>query len=102
MSQRGEAGTPLISCRFAADPSRIDLRVPRWTEGLWMAVEPGLSSALEWRKSNASGGNQECVEVAKRGASILVRDSRNPSGAVLAFDPEQWGAFLSRIQGEDE
>lgn len=65
-----------------------------------MAAETGLSSALKWRKSSASAGSGECVEVAKRGVSILVRDSRNPSSAVLSFDPEQWVTFLSRVRGD--
>ncbi len=67
-----------------------------------MAAEPGLNYALNWRKSNASGGGGECVEVAQRGASILIRDSRDPSGAVLVFGPERWSALLSRIRSESE
>lgn len=65
-----------------------------------MAAETGLNSALEWRKSSTSAGSGECVEVAKRGVSILVRDSRNPSSAVLSFGREQWVAFLSRVRGD--
>jgi hypothetical protein len=63
-----------------------------------MAAEPGLNSALEWRKSSASQGSGECVEVSKREASILVRDSSNPASVVLSFGPEQWGAFLRRVR----
>jgi hypothetical protein len=65
-----------------------------------MAAETGLNSALKWRKSSASSGSGECVEVAKRGVSVLVRDSRYPSTAVLSFGPEQWVAFLSRVRGD--
>jgi uncharacterized protein DUF397 len=63
-----------------------------------MAGDPGLSSALNWRKSSASGGGADCVEVAQRGASILVRDSRDPSGALLVVGPDQWCALLSRVR----
>jgi hypothetical protein len=63
-----------------------------------MAAEPDPNFALEWRKSSASQGSGECAEVTQRGASILVRDSRDPSGTVLSFGPRQWGAFLSRVQ----
>lgn len=65
-----------------------------------MAAEPGLDPALKWRKSRASGASGGCVEVAKRGLPVLVRDSRNASGTVLAFGPEQWRAFLGRIRSE--
>ncbi len=63
-----------------------------------MAVEPGPDFALEWHKSTASQGSGECIEVATRRASILVRDSRDPSGAVLTFGRRQWGAFLGRVR----
>jgi hypothetical protein len=65
-----------------------------------MAGDPGLGSALNWRKSSGSSGGGECVEVAQRGASILVRDSRDPSGAVLVLGPEQWDALLRRVRSE--
>jgi hypothetical protein len=67
-----------------------------------MAAEPGLDCALNWRKSSASVGNGECVEVAQREPSVLVRDSRDPSGAVLAFDRRQWRTLLTRIRSETE
>jgi hypothetical protein len=36
-----------------------------------------------WRKASYSGGNNQCVELAAFGA---VRDSKNPSGPILAVD----------------
>jgi hypothetical protein len=48
---------------------------------------------LLWKKSTASGtGN--CVEVAITGAAVLVRDSKDPLGPILAFSREEWKAFL--------
>jgi len=29
---------------------------------------------------------------------FLIRDSKNPDGAVLAFAPAEWSAFISRIK----
>jgi hypothetical protein len=61
-------------------------------------------STLVWRKSSATADQGNCVEIAcdtgiaREGPSLLVRDSRDPSGAVLAFSPAQWSAFLRRIQ----
>ncbi|MET7708896.1 DUF397 domain-containing protein [Micromonospora sp. NPDC005413] len=46
------------------------------------------STGARWRKSVRSGpdgGN--CVEVA-------VRDSKDPTGPVLAFTPDAWRAFV--------
>jgi len=47
-----------------------------------------------WRKATRSGSNGQCVEVRDRGEAIDVRDSKNPSGAVLTFTPAEWDAFL--------
>ena len=51
---------------------------------------------LVWRKSTrsgAQGGN--CVEVAELpDGGMAVRDSKNPTGAVLNFTKGEWDAFL--------
>ncbi len=48
-----------------------------------------------WRKSSASDGAEgTCVETAWTGETVLVRDSKQRRGAVLAFRPEAWTAFL--------
>jgi Domain of unknown function (DUF397) len=58
-------------------------------------IEPGAT----WRKSTYSstqGG--ECVEVAMTGSRILVRDSKDPDGAKLAFTTSEWAAFLAGVR----
>ena len=46
-----------------------------------------------WRTSSYSGPNGgECVEVAVAGA-VLVRDTADRSGPVLAFTADVWRAF---------
>lgn len=54
----------------------------------------------QWRKSSYSGGNGGgCVEVARNLPGIVaVRDSKDPDGPGLAFAPDEWAAFLSRIK----
>ncbi len=53
-------------------------------------------SGLSWMTSSYSNGaGGMCVEVAPLGAGMVVRDSKNPAGAVLAFSAAEWDAFLS-------
>ncbi|OKI57858.1 DUF397 domain-containing protein [Micromonospora sp. CB01531] len=51
-----------------------------------------------WRKSSRSG-NGECVEVADNVPGVVgVRDSKDPTGPVLAFDPRTWRAFVEHVK----
>jgi hypothetical protein len=56
------------------------------------------TSCLAWRKSTVSHGTNECVEVAAKGQSVLVRDSRDPSGPTLTFRAQEWITFLENVQ----
>jgi hypothetical protein len=48
-----------------------------------------------WKKSSKSGGNGgSCVEVRRRDSTIQVRDSKDPDGPMLTFNPEEWEAFV--------
>ncbi|ADP84866.1 DUF397 domain-containing protein [Frankia sp. AgB1.9] len=57
----------------------------------------GVETArLGWRTSSYSNGaGGMCVEVAPLGHGMVVRDSKNPAGAVLAFSAAEWDAFLA-------
>lgn len=49
---------------------------------------------LLWKKSTASGSGN-CVEVAKTGEVILLRDSKDLSRPALTFSSSEWEAFLA-------
>jgi hypothetical protein len=58
------------------------------------APEP---DGIVWRKSSYSAGNGGCVEVATTTDRVLVRDSKDPDGPVLAVTPAAWRAFLATV-----
>lgn len=60
-----------------------------------MAAE--VAGDASWFKSSFSQGNGECVEILRTGESIRVRDSKDPSGPVLAFTHGEWRAFLAEF-----
>ncbi|MFD7704942.1 DUF397 domain-containing protein [Streptomyces caelestis] len=48
-----------------------------------------------WFKSSySSGEGGECVEVAATSKAVLVRDSKQPAAARLAFGREAWDGFV--------
>ncbi|MDG6107580.1 DUF397 domain-containing protein [Dactylosporangium aurantiacum] len=49
-----------------------------------------------WRKSR-SCANAACIEVARDDARFLVRDSKDPDGARLAFTPQDWSLFIGAV-----
>ena len=52
-----------------------------------------------WRKSSYSGSSgNDCVEVAKSDAAVLVRDTANRDGAVLAVDSAAWRRFAASLR----
>ncbi|GAA1814458.1 DUF397 domain-containing protein [Planosporangium flavigriseum] len=56
-------------------------------------------SRARWRKSSRSNGGGQCVEVADNLPGVVaVRDSKDPSGPALTFNPSEWAAFVGGVK----
>ncbi|QKW52186.1 DUF397 domain-containing protein [Streptomyces buecherae] len=60
----------------------------------------------KWIKSSYSASNGgECIEWAPahaaRAGVVPVRDSKDPSGPTLAFEPAAWSAFVAGVKAGD-
>jgi hypothetical protein len=56
-------------------------------------------SRAQWRTSSYSGTNGNCVEVAAdSGPRVLVRDTKDRGGPVLAFRPSAWREFADQVK----
>jgi Domain of unknown function (DUF397) len=60
-------------------------------------AHPDLSR-VGWRRSTYSGSNGNCVEVGAGDPAVLVRDTKNRAGAVLAFTPDAWHLFAEAVK----
>ncbi|MBC3992015.1 DUF397 domain-containing protein [Streptomyces sp. AC563] len=56
-----------------------------------------------WFKSSYSGNNGgDCVEVGAGVPSVIpVRDSKDPHGPALTFEPAAWNAFITAVKAGD-
>jgi Domain of unknown function (DUF397) len=61
-------------------------------------VSDAEHTGLPWRKSSASAGGGNCVEVAMGLRAVYVRHSANIGGPVLAFLHSEWEAFLDGVR----
>jgi hypothetical protein len=58
-----------------------------------------LNSDYQWVKSSLSFSNGNCVEVASLpDGEVAVRNSRDATGPVLRFTPDEWHAFLGGVR----
>lgn len=60
---------------------------------------PNLSDATWYKSSHSTGNDATCVEVAQNLPNIVaVRDSTDPEGPALIFDPAAWRSFTERLR----
>jgi hypothetical protein len=57
----------------------------------------GLDNVLKWRKSSRCEGGA-CIEIAIQGHAILLRNSVDPDGPVLAFTPAAWRDLIASVK----
>ncbi|MBF6172981.1 DUF397 domain-containing protein [Nocardia blacklockiae] len=56
-------------------------------------------SGAKWFKSSRSGSQKDCVEVAHLdGGMVGMRDSKDPNGPALVFQPAEWDAFTAGVK----
>lgn len=56
-------------------------------------------SEAHWFKSSRSRDANACVEIAHLAeGSVGVRDSKNPTGPALVFNPDEWDAFNANVR----
>lgn len=55
--------------------------------------------SADWRKSTYSGGNGgDCVEVGTAVAGVVVRDTANRAGVMLALPAAAWWVLLTEVR----
>jgi hypothetical protein len=66
------------------------------------AVADGATNATsaQWRRSSLCA-NSGCVEVAITPAQVMVRHSDQPNGPVIAYDHDEWRAFVGGVRAGD-
>ncbi|OKK05803.1 toxin [Streptomyces sp. CB03234] len=71
-----------------------------WIKSSYSTDDGPSCVEVAWVKSSYSGADgPSCVEVAATPGTILVRDSKNPTGPRLAFAPTTWATFLPYASG---
>jgi hypothetical protein len=55
-----------------------------------------------WRKSSRSGGQQgDCVELARLGSEVGIRDSKCPTAGHLSIPATDFAGLVRRIESGD-
>jgi Domain of unknown function (DUF397) len=52
---------------------------------------------LSWRVAPRCAGG-ECIQIAASGDKIVIGDSKNPKGPVLAYSHGEWTTFVEAVR----
>jgi hypothetical protein len=61
-------------------------------------MRTAMPHQISWKKSSYSAANGNCVEVARLGGQVGVRDSKNAATPALAFTPVVWRTFVREMK----
>ncbi|MGP4086909.1 DUF397 domain-containing protein [Streptomyces sp. KR55] len=64
-----------------------------------LAHEAAVPEAAWFKSSYSTGDGGECVEVAATPAAVLIRDSKQLAGPVLAVEAKAWAGFVTVASG---
>jgi hypothetical protein len=56
--------------------------------------------SVRWMKSSRCD-NASCVEVARIGEDVGIRDSKLAGGPILTFSRSQWSSFVAGVRAGD-
>lgn len=76
-------------------PGEAALPVPGWRKSTFSEAGNCAEVSENWRKSSRSVAAGNCVEAGSAGSGVLVRDTADRSGPVIAFTAEAWARFTS-------
>jgi hypothetical protein len=85
----------------ALDVSGACWRKSSYSSDMPNCVEVAFLDGARWRKSSYSTDMPNCVEVAVAGPMIALRDSKNPTGSVLALPPAAWRVFTTALRADE-
>jgi hypothetical protein len=64
-------------------------------------TQPDFTAAA-WRKSRVCADGDSCVEVARVGGRVGVRNSKNDGkGPILVFEDYEWRTFVAGVRAGD-
>jgi hypothetical protein len=63
------------------------------------SIPPTLGE-LSWRVARHCDAGS-CVRVATRGDMVVIGDTKNPDGPILAYDRGEWRTFVEGIRQGD-
>ena len=76
-----------------------DLSRAKWRKSTYSSDNGNCVEVADWRKASFSGNNGNCVEAGTTDQAIAVRDSQDPNGTSLVFEPSAWCAFAATLKG---